>query len=116
MPGTPAFNMKSKRPRNDYIQFKKRNLKRPGMRYPKLKLTIVKLWSKIRVVPPKRNLVLRNAVVDDDPQVGLISANPVFHWPSPVGPIELCLVCQAASLDTKPEKFTSVKHFFKSSA
>ena len=64
MPGTPAFNMKldikaatellysiqeekSKTGRDTDIQYK--------MRHPKL--TIVKLWSKIRIVPPERNLV-----------------------------------------------------------
>ena len=63
---------------------------------------IVKLWPHVRVVPPKRNLVCWNAVVDDHPQVRLVPANPVVHWLGPVCPVELCLVCQSASFDAKP--------------
>ena len=81
------------------------------MRILKFKLTVIKLWSKIGVVPPKRNLVSRNAIVDDDPQVWLVPANPVLHWSSPVGPVELCLICQAASLDTKPTEVFQCKTF-----
>ena len=61
-------------------------------------LCIIFLISKT----PERNLVLWNAVIYDDPQVGLVSANPVGDRATPVGPVELCLVGQPASLDTKP--------------